>query len=452
MTKIAVTEDDLVGEAAAEGNGSSDVHEGTPVFGTAEVSPDGAVRLPLRKLGLRAFRKAFHIDSDCTAPACTIEGCGRPPRIRYSDWNVHEPSEVCCLRCFYNARNVDGDKVHTSECDALQLQNGELESAATEPAPGARRTDVPSTAMWLEPWSWVVRRPAAALFPGRKRPLTETERGITSKFPEVKGDGAMFMEDAEVEDTFKLAVRPFDADDVDRLGVNMSMMAVLNDFLFHAVNRLMYGSDELHGDPSPELAEDVERSRGMLQVALHIQAGTAGQNLLERHGYQGPWGTHDPGTTVADPSLALIEAGITPGPSIIEDTCARTYVGRTVIPTTDAQAHAAGLTIETAGNLSSYLMLTAGEFVTAADAALTHPSPATEAEKRRTLRRMHECISVQEGVMHYTALAAYAYHDAEGTQHFWFVPEDHAYDRHLFRHRTGYHRRLPGGDRRRRRA
>ena len=158
----------------------------------------------------------------------------------------------------------------------------------------------------------------------------------------------------------------------------------------------------------------------MLQVALQIQAGTAGLHLLERYGYQGPWRAHDPGTTTTDPFLALLEAGIVPGPPIIENTCARAYVGRTVNPMTDAQAHLVGFTSETAGNLSSYLLHTAGEFVAASDAALIHPSPAINAEMRRTARLVNECVMVQEGAMHYTTLAHHVYHDTEGVQHFFF--------------------------------
>ena len=76
-------------------------------------------------------------------------------------------------------------------------------------------------------------------------------------------------------------------------------------------------------------------------------------------------------------------------------------------------------------------MRKAEEFVSAADAALTCPSPKTDAEKRRTLRRLHECISVQQGIVHVTALSSYAYHDTDGVQHLWFVPDDHECDRHL---------------------
>lgn len=38
---------------------------------------------------------------------------------------------------------------------------------------------------------------------------------------------------------------------------------------------------------------------------------------------------------------------------------------------------------------------------------------------------------VQEGALHYTALAHQAYHDTEGAQHIFFVPDDHEDDRHL---------------------
>ena len=288
---------------------------------------------------------------------------------------------ICCLHCQYDARDVDGDKVHTYECGACRpTPNGGGKPPDTEPARGARQVNDLSAAIWNRPWSWVARRSGEAPPPGRNRHLTDTEQGTTSKFPEVKGDGAMFMEDAEINTAFTLTVRPFDADDVDRLGVNMTMVEVLNDFLFRVVNRLVQDGDDLHVNPSTELAADVERSQEMLQVALRIQAGTAGLILLERYGYQGPWGAHDSGTTTTDPVLALVEVGIMPGPPVIENPCARAYIGRTVHPVTDAQAHLIGFTSETAGNLSSYLLHTAGEFVAASDAALVCPSPATNAE------------------------------------------------------------------------
>ena len=288
---------------------------------------------------------------------------------------------ICYLHCRYDAHDVDGDKVHISECDACQpTPNGGGKPPDTEPARGARQVNDLSAAIWNRPWSWVARRSGEAPPPGRNRHLTDTEQGTPSKFPEVKGDGAMFMEDAEINAAFTLAVRPFDADDADRLGLNMAMVKVLNDFIFRVVNRLVQDGDGLYVNPSSELAADVERSQEMLQVALQIQAGTAGLNLLERYGYQGPWGAHDPGMTATDPFLALVEVGIMPGPPVIENPCARAYIGRTVHPVTDAQAHLIGFTSETAGNLSSYLLHTAGEFVAASDAALVCPSPATNAE------------------------------------------------------------------------
>jgi hypothetical protein len=67
----------------------------------------------------------------------------------------------------------------------------------------------------------------------------------------VKGDGAIFMEDAETDAAFTLAVRPFNADDVDRLGVNMTMVEVLNDFIFRMVNRLVQDGDELSTSTRP---------------------------------------------------------------------------------------------------------------------------------------------------------------------------------------------------------
>ena len=387
-----------------ESNSSSDGSEASLAPDAGKACPGGTGARPLRKLKLtwrsRAFRTSLYTGSNCTASACTIEGCGRLPRIQYTDRSTKALTEVCCLHCCYNARDEDDVKVHTPECDTLQRKHDDEVDAALEPAPGAHRENDITAAMWFRPWWWTTRPGSSPQW--RNRHLTETEQSTTSSFPIVTGDGAMRMEDTEFSDAFKLTLRPFDLDDVDDLGVNPMAMEVLNDFVFYVVHRHVSSSDELYGDPTPEIRLDVERSREMLQVVLLIQKGKAGLNLLERYGYRGPWGAHDPGTTTTDPVLALLEVGIEPGPDVIEDTCARTYVGRSVTPTTDAQAHAAGLTIETAGNLSSYLLLKAEEFVSAADAALTCPSPKTDAEKRRTLRQVHECISVQEGTVHVT--------------------------------------------------
>ena len=416
-----------------ESNSSSDGSEASLAPDAGKAFPGCTGPRPLRKLKLtwrsRASRTSLHTGSNCTASACTIKGCGRLPRIQYTDRSTKALTEVCCLDCCYNVRDEDDVKVHTTECDTLQRKHDDEVDAALEPAPGAHRENDITAAMWFRPWWWTTRPGSSPQW--RNRHLTETEQSTTSSFPIVTGDGAMRMEDAEISDAFKPTLRPFDLDDADDLGVNPMAMEVLNDFVFYVVHRNVSSSDELYGDPTPETRLDVERSREMLQVVLLIQKGKAGLNLLERYGYRGPWGAHDPGTTTTDPVLALLEVGIEPGPDVIEDTCARTYVGRSVAPTTDAQAHAAGLTIETAGNLSSYLLLKAEEFVSAADAALTCPSPKTDAEKRRTLRQLHECISVQQGIVHVTALSAYAYHDTDGVQHLWFVPDDHECDRHL---------------------
>ena len=101
--------------------------------------------LPLLKLRLTAGRTACYVRSDGTAPtACTIEGCGRLPRIQYVDRHTSALSAICCLHCCYNARNADGDKVHTPECDALQLiRDNVAEATAAEPTPGAHRTKRP---------------------------------------------------------------------------------------------------------------------------------------------------------------------------------------------------------------------------------------------------------------------------------------------------------------------
>ena len=326
-----------------ESNGSPDGSEASLAPDAEKAFPGGAGPRPLRKLKLTwrswAYRTSLCTGSNSTASACTIKGCGRLPRIQYTDRRTKALSEVCCLDCCYNARDEDDVKVHTTERDA-----------ALEPAPGAHRENDITAAMWHRPWGWTTRPGDSPQW--RNRHLTETEQSTTSSFPIVTGDGAMRMEDAEFGDAFKPTVRPFDLDDADGLGVNPMALQVLNDFVFHVVHRNVSSSDELYGDPTPETRLNVERSREMLQVVLLIQKGRAGLNLLERYGYRGPWGAHDPGTTTTDPFLALLEVGIMPGPDVIEDTCARTYVGRSVTPTTDAQAHAADLTIETAGNLS----------------------------------------------------------------------------------------------------
>lgn len=58
--------------------------------------------------------------ADLGPSVCTIEGCGRPPRIHFVDRRTSALQLICCLHCCYDVRNVDGDKVHTSGCDALQ--------------------------------------------------------------------------------------------------------------------------------------------------------------------------------------------------------------------------------------------------------------------------------------------------------------------------------------------
>ena len=416
-----------------DSNGSSGGSEAPPAPDVEQAFPGCTGARPLRKLQLKrrpmVSRAPPHTGPSCTAPYCAIEGCGRLPRIRYTDRRTEAVKDVCCLDCCYNVRDEEGVKVHTEECDTLQRKHDDEVDAALEPAPGAHRENDITRALWSQPWWWTTRPGSSPQW--RNRHLTETEQSITSSFPIVTGDGAMRIEDAEISDAFKPALRPFNHDDADYLGVHPVALGVLNDFVFHAVNRNVNGSDELYSDPTPETRLDVERSCEMLQAIRLIQQRKAGLNLLTRYGYSGPWGAHDPGTATIDPFLALIEVGIMPGPDIIEDTCARTYVGRMVVPTTDAQAHAAGLTIETAANLSSYLLCKAEEFVSAADAALTCPSLRTNAEKRHALRRLHECISVQQGLVHVTALSSYAYHDADGVQHLWFVPDDHECDRHL---------------------
>ena len=416
------------------GNSSSNGSEAPLVADATEANAGGAGIRPLRKLTGKwrgKSRMPLFTGSKCTATVCTTAGCDRRPHTQYMNRRTKALSEVCCVHCDYGLRDVDDVKMHTSECDKRQSEHdGEVDTASKLTA-CARRTD-DATAVWPQPSEWADRRPCV---PNRwqNRHLTDTEQSTTSSFPEVTGDGATNMEEAEIVGAFRLLLRPFDLDDIDRLRVHPTMVDALNDFLVHAVHRMVNASDALYDDQleTDEIELDIARCSEMLQVAIIIQKGKGGLNLLKRYGYEGPWADHDPGTSTTDPFLALLEVGVLPGPDIIEDTCAQLYIGRTVIPTTDAQAHAAGLTTETAENLSSYLRSRAEEFVRTADAALVHPSPETDAEKRRAFQQLHDCIAVQEGTLHYTALASYAYHDDDGTQHFWFVPHEHEDDRHL---------------------
>ena len=228
------------------------------------------------------------------------------------------------------------------------------------------------------------------------------------------------VDDAE----FTLEVRFFNADDVDRLGINVMMVEVLDDSIFRVVHRLVQDTDELYINPSLERVTEVDRSKEMLQVALQIQAGTAGLHLLKRYGYIGPWEAHDLSTATTDMHHALLLVGIAPGPPVVENTAARAYVERMVNPVTAAQAHHMGIASETAGNLSSYLLHTAEEFVVASDICLVNPNPATDAKMQRTMDILNTCISVKEGDLHISVLTHYAFHDLEGIQHLWFVPDD----------------------------
>ena len=93
----------------------------------------------------------------------------------------------------------------------------------------------------------------------------------------------MRMEDAEISDAFTPALRPFNHDDADYLGVHPVALGVLNDFVFHAVNRNVNGSDELYSSPTSETRLDVERSCERLQAIRLIQQRKAGLNLLARY-------------------------------------------------------------------------------------------------------------------------------------------------------------------------
>ena len=237
-----------------ESNSSSDGSEASLAPDAGKACPGGTGPRPLRKLKLtwrsRAFRTSLYTGSNCTASACTIEGCGRLPRIQYTDRSTKALTEVCCLHCCYNARDEDDVKVHTTECDTLQRKHDDEVDAALEPAPGAHRENDITAAMWFRPWWWTTRPGSSPQW--RNRHLTETEQSTTSSFPIVTGDGAMRMEDTEFSDAFKLTLRPFDLDDADDLGVNPMAMEVLNDFVFYVVHRHVSSSDELYGDPTPE--------------------------------------------------------------------------------------------------------------------------------------------------------------------------------------------------------
>ena len=52
-------------------------------------------------------------------PTCTIMGCCRPSRVRYVDRLSQTSSMICYLYYCYDAQNERGDKVHSSECNAL---------------------------------------------------------------------------------------------------------------------------------------------------------------------------------------------------------------------------------------------------------------------------------------------------------------------------------------------
>ena len=363
--------------------------------------------------------------SETAGELCSTRGCYRPRRHYRIDRDQFTSEPVCCPSCTAPTvgltpvvEHVHSDACNYREADRRRQRSITLTARVPRHPTSVNRMSDESTG-------------GSARGPWRNRHLTETEQSITSSFPEVKGDGAMHMEDAEIDDAFKLTVRPFNLDDIERLRVEPTMLEALNDFIFYTVHRVVSGNDALYDDPTTETVLDVARNFEMLRVALAIQEGTGGLNLLERYGYQGPWPGHEPGMNVTDPVLALMEADIPPGPDIVEDTCAHLYVGRVVFPTTDAQAHAAGITIETAGNLSSYLLITAEEFMAAADAALVHPSLTTAAKKRRAIQQLHDVIAVQEGTLHFTALTSYAYRGADGAHHHWFVLDDHEDDRHL---------------------
>ena len=209
----------------------------------AEMAPPGGGLRPLRKLKRawrpEAYRTSLCTGSSPTASSCAIKGCGRLPRILYTDRRTKVRSAVCCLDCCYNVRDEEDVKVHTTECDE-----------ALEPAPGAHRENDVTAAMWHRPWGWTARSGVSPQW--KNRHLTETEQSTASSFPIVTGDGAMRMEDAEFVDAFKPAVRPFDLDDADDLGVHPTALQVLNDFVFYVVHRNVSSSDELYGDPTPE--------------------------------------------------------------------------------------------------------------------------------------------------------------------------------------------------------
>ena len=82
-----------------------------------------------------AHRAASEADQEDPTPGpCRMDGCARPRRVRYRQgigFPVGAATWVCCLDCDYDARDVDGVRVHTAGCNAL---------AKLAPAPSAMHT------------------------------------------------------------------------------------------------------------------------------------------------------------------------------------------------------------------------------------------------------------------------------------------------------------------------
>ena len=135
-----------------DSNSSSDGSEASLAPDAGKAFPGGTGARPLRKLKLtwrpRASRTPLRTGSNCTASSCAIEGCGRLPRIRYTDRRTKAVTDVCCLDCCYNVRDEEDVKVHTAECDTLQRKHDDEVDAALEPAPGAHRENDITAAMW----------------------------------------------------------------------------------------------------------------------------------------------------------------------------------------------------------------------------------------------------------------------------------------------------------------
>ena len=111
---------------------------------------------------------------------------------------------------------------------------------------------------------------------------TEDEQGISAKFPEVKGDGAM----AATVPVSKWAhlhqmIKPPNADDADRLCISLASLTALTDFLRRSTIQFALASDARYDNPSPELDCEV-RSRPSNGEATGWVQGPVGEKEASR--------------------------------------------------------------------------------------------------------------------------------------------------------------------------